>query len=297
MKNLNFLTNWWCSGKTKHVITTLKPRQSQVNATWRFVAILTMLVTLGVGNVWGGDKYKLVKDASTLADGDKIIIVNTAGDYAISTTQNGNNRAATAVTATSEEIEPGADVSIITLGKDGDNWTFYAPGTETSGYLYAASSSKNYLRTQTTNDNNGKWSVSIKADGEATITAQGTNTHNIMRYNPNNGSPMFSCYEGTTGTAVSIYKKAASVTHTVTWNDNGGQIKSEEIAEGSTSYSCPSAPSTSARGNCGDKFMGWTTTASYTGNTPPAVLFTDDSGTKPAINSNTDFYAVFADEE
>ncbi|MBQ6790721.1 MAG: hypothetical protein IJP76_04680 [Paludibacteraceae bacterium] len=99
-----------------------------------------------------------------------------------------------------------------------------------------------------------------------------------------------------------IYFNKAIVTYTsgtkytVTWNDNSGQLKSESITEGSTSYSCPSpAPTTAA--NCGDKFMGWTTSSSYKANTPPTVLFTDDSGTKPAINADTDFYAVFADEE
>lgn len=86
----------------------------------------------------------------------------------------------------------------------------------------------------------------------------------------------------------------ADVTYTVTWNDNSGQLKSESIAKGSTSYSCPASnPSTSAP-NCGDKFMGWTNTTNYVHGTSP--LFTDDSGSKPAINADTDFYAVFADE-
>lgn len=86
----------------------------------------------------------------------------------------------------------------------------------------------------------------------------------------------------------------ADVTYTVTWNDNSGQLKSESIAKGSTTYSCPASnPSTSAP-NCGDKFMGWTNTTNYIHGISP--LFTDDSGSKPAINGDTDFYAVFADE-
>ena len=35
----------------------------------------------------------------------------------------------------------------------------------------------------------------VATNGEATIKAQGNNTHNWMRYNPNNGA-MFSCYTG-----------------------------------------------------------------------------------------------------
>lgn len=116
-----------------------------------------------------------------------------------------------------------------------------------------------------------------------------------LQYNSGTGNQRFACYNGGQKNLV-LYKKAPDVTHTVRWFDTNGQFKSESITEGSTSYSCPSpAPTTAA--NCGDKFMGWTTSSSYKANTPPTVLFTDDSGTKPAINADTDFYAVFADEE
>ena len=72
-----------------------------------------------------------------------------------------------------------------------------------SGYLYAASSSENYLKTKETLDNNASWKISISADGTATITAQGTNTRNVLKYNSQNS--LFSCYSS--GQAdVSIYK-------------------------------------------------------------------------------------------
>ena len=62
--------------------------------------------------------------------------------------------------------------------------------------LYAAGSGskKNYLRTTEIVDPNAEWSVSVAANGAATIKAQGANTNNLMQYNPNNGNPMFSCY-------------------------------------------------------------------------------------------------------
>ena len=85
-----------------------------------------------------------------------------------------------------------------------------------------------------------------------------------------------------------------TIQYTVRWHDNEGQITEELVNSGSTSYNCPDDPSPSERGNCGDRFMGWTN-APYAGNNAPTVLFTNSSGTKPAITQDTDFYAVFAD--
>lgn len=75
----------------------------------------------------------------------------------------------------------------LTLGGAKDAWTLH----DGTGYLYAASSSKNYLKVQTTNDNNGKWSITF-GDNAATIKAQGDNIRNLLRYNSSNS--IFSCY-------------------------------------------------------------------------------------------------------
>ena len=137
--------------------------------------------------------YTLVTDASTLKIGDKIIIAAATADFAISTTQNSNNRAQAAVTKTNNTIvNPGADVQLFTL-ETGTKVGTYAFNTG-SGYIYAASSSKNYLKTQQTKNDNGSWTISCTAEGVATITAQGNNTRNLLKYNDNNPS-LFSCYE------------------------------------------------------------------------------------------------------
>ena len=132
----------------------------------------------------------IVKDASTLVVGDQIVIVAVNQDFALSTTQNNNNRGQASVVKNGEAITFGDDVQIITLEngtKDG-TWAFYTG----SGYLYAASSSSNHLKTQANNNDNGSWSVAIDGEsGIATIKAQG-NTHNWMRYNKD--SKLFSCY-------------------------------------------------------------------------------------------------------
>ncbi len=148
------------------------------------------------------DQYQLVTDASQLAAGDKIIIVNTGTDgsgKAMSTTQNDNNRGAADVSISNSIITPGSSVQIITLEKDGDNWLFNVG----SGYLYAASSSKNYLRTETDPDANANATISISS-GAATVKFQGTNTRNLLKYNSN--SDIFSCY-ASGQQDIFIYKK------------------------------------------------------------------------------------------
>lgn len=143
-----------------------------------------------------GDTYQLVTDASTLKAGDSIIIAASASDVALSTTQNSNNRGQAAITKENDKItltSSSTDVQIITLEEGTTTGTFaFNVGTVgTESYLYAASSGKNYLRTQTKKDANGSWDISI-TDGVATIKAQGTNTRNLLCYN--SSSKLFSCY-------------------------------------------------------------------------------------------------------
>ena len=158
------------------------------------------------------DKYALVTDASTLVAGDKILIAYVSGNtsLAMSTTQNSNNRAATTdVTLNTDgTLTPGEAAQVITLEKDGDKYLFNVG----DGYLYAASSSSNYLKTKPTADDNAEATVSI-SNGSASIVFKGTNTRNTLRYNPNNNSPIFSCYSGTsTGSAPQIYREIVGVT-------------------------------------------------------------------------------------
>ena len=158
-----------------------------------------------------GDSYQLVGDANLLAAGDEVLIayIDESGNpYALSTTQNDNNRSASSDLTLNADgtLTPGEGVQIITLEKNGTNYLFNVG----SGYLYAASSSKNYLRTESTADDNAKADISI-ADGMATIIFQGTNTRNVLRFNPNNSTPIFSCYDvgSSVGSLPQLYRKAA----------------------------------------------------------------------------------------
>lgn len=153
----------------------------------KFYSFLTFLLIAAFASA---GTYNKVTDAASLKVGDKIIIVHEGSKSALSTTQNKDNRGATSVTISDNVIATISNaVQVLTL-EAGTSAGQFAFNTG-SGYLYAASSSKNYLKTQTTNDANGSWSISI-SNGNATIKANGTNTRNLLK--KNSSSALFSCY-------------------------------------------------------------------------------------------------------
>ena len=166
---------------------------------------VTVTATFAAVAPSGEAYYELVTSASQLQAGETYLIVNTAASKALSKTQNSNNRAAANVDIADGIIKQPGDACELTLGGSAGAWTFY--DSEKSGYLYAASSSSNWLRTQTTNDANGTWSITIASDGTATIKAQGSNTRNLLRYNnsASNGN-LFSCY-ASGQQAVSLFQR------------------------------------------------------------------------------------------
>ena len=161
--------------------------------------------------------------ASSIESGKTYIIVGFDGDdaYAMGV-QNTNNRAGVGITVDGNTATGNAEVhEVVITALDGDDAGKYT--IEDGGYLYASSGSKNHLQTGTTLDANGKWTIVINEDGDATITAQGSNSHKLMRFNPNNGnngSPLFACYleDNTTGSLPRLYEKdePATETHTLT---------------------------------------------------------------------------------
>ena len=139
-------------------------------------------------------KWELVTDAGALSVGSQIIIAAKDYNFALSTTQNNNNRGATTITKDGNYLaDPSSDVQIITL-EEGTVAGTFAFNVGTAGYLYAASSGSNHLKTQTTNDANSSWKIEITSAGVATIKAQGTNTKNWLRFNNSNSPKIFSCY-------------------------------------------------------------------------------------------------------
>ena len=147
--------------------------------------------------------YALVTDASQLEAGKDIILVgeNNGAFYALGE-QKTNNRGAVAVTKEKGiiAVNHSGSIPFITLdcieGEAGTLWGFDTD----DGYLYAASSSSNHLKTlrptqSFTSDANAQATIEIAADGQATIVFQGTNSHNDLRFNNDNSNNLlFSCY-------------------------------------------------------------------------------------------------------
>ena len=151
----------------------------------------------------------LVTDVNDLQAGDKLIIAATGLDYAISTETNTNNRKSKAITKNGASLKDVAsDIQQYALEIDANGlYSFKSTlGTDADKYIYAASSSSNYMKVSTTLDDNGKFTVAIASDGAATIIAQGSNTRNHMQYNnKSTSSPAFYCTDGSFG-AVCLYK-------------------------------------------------------------------------------------------
>ena len=147
----------------------------------------------------------LVTDASTLKAGDQIIIAALDYDAAMSTTQNTNNRGQTPATKSGSILNYGYDAQILTLESGSSSGTF-ALRAGSGAYLTAASSSGNYLKTKSNIDANSSWTLGVNANtGAAFITANGTYTRNVMRYN--SSSALFSCYSANnTQKDIAIYR-------------------------------------------------------------------------------------------
>ena len=151
---------------------------------------------------WVDNAYNLVPSTTNLNIGDKVVFVAAAYDKAMGT-QNSNNRAAVTVTKNDNKtVGIDSDVTIFTVVEGNSEGTFAFQSSE--GYICVASSEKNYLRQETTLTANSSWSVNI-AEGIATVKAQGSYTHNWLRFNPTNNPPIFSCY-ATGQTDIAIYK-------------------------------------------------------------------------------------------
>lgn len=236
----------------------------------------------GIVNEGWSDTYTLVTNINQLSAGDKIIITNAGSSQAISTTQNGNNRAQTSVSASNNEITPGNSVQVITLEETGTTNVYYF-NVGINAYLYAASSSSNYLRTSSllTVGNNGKWLISI-SNNTAYITAQGTNSRNKLKYNSSNNPPIFSCYSSGQND-VKIYKKTSNLVGIITYNNpSGNTIKNDTVNINTIVSEFPTATTNHACIDNRWEFVGWGKTS--IAETPISTI---------TITKDTTLYAIY----
>ena len=157
-------------------------------------------------------KYVLIDSNTQLIPGTHYLLVGKDGDnYYGMGVQNTTSRGAVALDPPQQDTLVGTNdlYEFVVSGSDSDLWTVFDPTNASKGYLYAASNSSNHLKTKSTLTDDGTWTIGFNDDHTASLNAQGDNSHRWLRFNPNNGNPLFSCYtsSSTTGSLPYLYRK------------------------------------------------------------------------------------------
>ena len=84
-------------------------------------------------------------------------------------------------------------------------FTIYDETKDKEGYLYAAASNSNHLKTQGSSDENSEWAITIDENGVASIVAKQSSNRNVMQYN--SGSTLFSCYATASQSPVYLFER------------------------------------------------------------------------------------------
>ena len=191
-----------------------------LSATDKKLSLTKSQVSTFTANMTGAEKiakvgeWTRVRNAAILEEYFEVIIVAADSDVAMSTTQNSNNRAQTEVVKNGQYVidQISDEVQIFELhkGNKENTWAFY----DGTGYIYAANSSNNYLRTEEILSDNSSWTVEVNND-VAAVVAQGENTRNTLRYNGT--SNIFSCYAPeNTMKDIAIYYRRPSIEPQIT---------------------------------------------------------------------------------
>ncbi|MGM9845375.1 MAG: chitobiase/beta-hexosaminidase C-terminal domain-containing protein [Muribaculaceae bacterium] len=196
--------------------------------------------------------YELVTGSDDIEVGKNYIIVGeNSGSYYAMGEQKTSNRAGVAVTAPVNDVITINDeaVEIVTLeATESVEYPYYFKATTiNAGYLYAASTGSNHLKTTTgTPEATATAKISVTSAGVAAIVFNQT-SRNTMRFNYNNGSPLFSCY-ASGQSDIYLYKEVGDVTPVAVAKPvitpNGGKFLTTENAvvtiacetEGATIY-------------------------------------------------------------
>ena len=137
---------------------------------------------------WCSAHWVLVTNTSEIEDDTRIIIAAKDYNAALSTNQKTDNRGQATITKKYNTVIFGEDVQKLSL-EVGISENTFALNTGL-GYLYAASSSANQLKTRINYGKEGSWNISF--DGVVARVAALGNTHNTLSYNKT--SELFSCY-------------------------------------------------------------------------------------------------------
>ena len=167
---------------------------------------ITVNAAAGADDISG--VWTLVTDATALEAGMKVIIAqHVDADGAIYTMgdQKSNNRGAVESAVAGSILTPNFKTRVFEL-EDAGSGMFALKAVEDSKYLYAAASGNNYMKSQESIDDNAKWTITVDADGVASIVATNSSNRNVMQFN--SGSSLFSCYGSASQTDIALYTRA-----------------------------------------------------------------------------------------
>ncbi len=191
--------------------------------------------------------YEKVTSEDGLVAGETYLIAHEGDNTVLGYNNKNNNRKYCSATATNGIITIATNKIAtsttdenhayeLTLGGESGAWTFY--DKVNGGYLYAASTKSNYLKTKAELDDNGKATITFTDEGNATIKFTGSNTHNIIKYNDSSNSSLYSCYlETSKQEPVQLYRKKKA-TFSISWVGYATLYLEEafEMPEGVTGY-------------------------------------------------------------
>ena len=228
-------------GNGENVTVTKEPVYDEnIDPVWSFTMPASdVTVSCTVEEILTFEKVTSIND---LFAGGEYIIVNEDNSMAMSTTQKSNNRGATQISFDNNNIATiNDDTQVFTLEGNSDGWYFNTG----SGYIYAASSSSNHLKTQDNKDDNAKATITI-SNGSTSVVFNRENGRNTLQYNPNNGNPIFTCYASASQQPIQLYKKVGQEPETTTVPGTlaAGKFATRifpfvpEAIEGITFYSC-----------------------------------------------------------
>ncbi|MFA5649173.1 MAG: bacterial Ig-like domain-containing protein [Bacteroidales bacterium] len=157
-------------------------------------------------------KFSKVTSLSQLHLGAQYVIAGTKSDvvWVMSTIQGSNNRTAIEATMDGSDIVETDQTQMFLLeeGSVDNTFAFKSINGDTSNqYIYSASSSKNYLRSQATIDGNASWRIGIDS-GVISMISQGSNTRNVLMLN--SSSALFASYNGGQN-AIDLYVDLTSI--------------------------------------------------------------------------------------
>lgn len=194
--------------------------------------------------------FTRISSVGDLEAGDDIVIVNQSENYALSTTQNTNNRGRASISATNHTFtySPSSGVQVLTVSINSGYYSFH----DGTGYLKQPSNN-NYLQRDAALGDNTKWSLSV-SNYVFSITSK-RNSQYYIAYN--SGSSIFSAYKenqekpyiykrqtSTCATPTALTKGTISLsnkdnqTQPINWTSAAGKV---DICYSSTNSSKPGA--------------------------------------------------------